>query len=107
MAKIAPTVILPNLTSDGINLTFPISDVPGLTAVEADPVTGNGAEVLRLICDVAYERISSLDDAAKPTQMTYNKPAPQGISATVSRQSYNFGFNCGIDATAVNIAPES
>lgn len=107
MAKIAPNVILPNLASDGTNLTIPLADIPGLTAAEADPSNGNGAEVLRLICDAAYERIEALPQADRPTQMTWGKPAAQGVSGAISRQSYNFGFNYTVDATSVNIAAEA
>lgn len=107
MPKILPTVILPNITSDGTNLTIPIADIPGLTAAEADPATGNGAELLRLICDAAYDRIEALATTDRPTQMTWGKPPAQGVAGAVSRQTYTFGFNFTVDATAVNIATES
>ena len=106
MAKILPTVLFPNMTSDATNITIPISDIPGLTAAEVAIADGNGAELLRLIFEAAYNRIAALEAAARPTQMTWSKPAAQGISSNVSRQSYNFAFNFSVDATSVNIASE-
>ena len=107
MAAITPATLFPNMTSDGTNITIPITDLPGLTAAEVDPDTGNGAELLRILCETAHSKINMLDTANQPTQMRWSKPAPQGIGGNISRQDYTFGFNYTVDATAVNIAPES
>ncbi len=37
MAAITPNTLFPNMTSDGTNITIPITDLPGLTAAEVDP----------------------------------------------------------------------
>ncbi|MDJ0661570.1 MAG: hypothetical protein QNJ42_19095 [Crocosphaera sp.] len=107
MAAITPATIFPNLTSDGTNITIPITDLAGLTAAEVDPSTGNGAELLRIICETAYTKINALDTANQPTQMRWSKPPAQGITAGVNRQDYTFGFNYSVDATAVNMVAEA
>lgn len=106
MATIRPNTLFPNISSDGTNLTIPIADLAGLSSAEADPTTGNGAEMLRIICECAYSKIEALDAANRPTQMTWSKPAPAGISPNVFRQSYTFGFNVNTDPTVLNIASE-
>lgn len=106
MAKILPTDLFTGYSTDGTNITIPLTAIPGLTAGEADAATGNGAEILRLICETAYTKIEALSTNDRPTQMTWSKPAVQGLGAGVNRQNYTFGFNFGVDATAVNIADE-
>ena len=107
MAAITPATIFPNITSDGSSVTIPLTDLVGLSSAEVDPVTGNGSELLRILCETAYARIEALDAVNQPTQITWNKPAPSGISANVFRQSYTFGFNLATDPTVLNMAAES
>ncbi len=106
MAAITPTDIFTGYASDGTNITIPLTAIPGLTSAEADASTGNGAEVLRLICETAYNQIEALPTADRPTQMTWSKPPTQGVAGATSRQTYNFGFNFTVDATAVNVSAE-
>lgn len=107
MAAITPATLFPNLTSDGTDITIPITDLPGLTAAEVDPATGNGSELLRIILETAYNKIEALDTNSRPTQLQWSKPPAQGIAAGVNRQNYTFGFNYAVDATAVNMVPET
>lgn len=107
MAAITPATIFPNLTTDGTSITIPLTDLMGLSAAEADPSTGNGSEMLRVICETAYAKLSALQVANQPTQMRWLKPAPLGQTANVFRQDYTFGFNLQTDPSVLNVVAES
>ena len=53
--RISPEQAIPGYTSDGTNITFPIASVVGLTAAEADAVTGDWREILQAILLRAVE----------------------------------------------------
>lgn len=106
MASINPADLFPGYTSDGTNITIPLAALPGLEASEADASTGNGSEVLRIICESAYQAIEGMDQASRPTQITWSKAVPAGLTNDTFRQSYTFGFTIGTNATQLNMAAE-
>jgi hypothetical protein len=102
MPGVAPTVLFPNYTSDGTNISIPISSLPGLSAAEAHPTTGDGREVLRILIETAYQQFKAL--STKPTRMTFVKQSQSGVSEDVNRQPYNLSFEIANDPTLVAIA---
>ena len=107
MAQISPQDVFPSYSSDGTNITLPLALFPGLDAAEADATTGNGAELLRNLLEVAYTNIQALDSANQPTQMRWQKPPVAGVGTNISRQDYTFGFNIQADPAAVQMVAES
>lgn len=107
MANILPTIIFPNMTSDGTDLTIPIADLVGLTAAEADPATGDGRELARIIIHNIFSKINALADAAKPVEMIVTKANPIAQSSSVVRESYTISFDVNLDSTGLNLVAES
>jgi hypothetical protein len=53
--RLSPEKVLPGYSSDGTNISIPIASVIGLTAAEADAVTGDWREILQAILLRAVE----------------------------------------------------
>lgn len=53
--RVAPEQVIPGYSSDGTNITLPIASLIGLTAAEADAVTGDWREILQAILIKAVE----------------------------------------------------
>lgn len=114
MADIIPTQLFPNYAylesgtatpSDGVFI--PLSDLPQLSAGEADAATGDGREVARALVDTATDAIRSLADADKPTKMSVTKGNPQGIGIDQIRQSYTITFDLVVNGdTGVDMVSE-
>lgn len=77
MAAILPTALFPGfeyvtaagtVTADSI--VIPLASLPGLTAAEADPTTGDGREVARQLDLAIHEAYAGLDVELRPTAMT-------------------------------------
>ena len=108
MAQITPDVIFPNMTSDGTNLTIPIADIPGLSAAEADPSTGNGAEMFRLMTEVAHSKITALSSELQPTELTITKTQSTTAQAVGQiRNTYTVNADVAYDPTAVDLVAEA
>lgn len=106
MAVIRPTDIFTGLTLADDEITIPLTALTGLTSVEAHPTTGDGRELLRIICETIVTKLDAMDAAARPTRMTYAKGVPSGVSANVFRQSYNFNFDVAAVPTAMTLVAE-
>jgi hypothetical protein len=77
MADIAPTVLFPgfelvsaNGTVTADSIVIPLADLPGLTAAEANPTTGDGREIARQLDIAIHEAYAGLSSEARPTAMT-------------------------------------
>ncbi|MEG5045965.1 hypothetical protein [Microcoleus sp. B4-C1] len=108
--QVAPAEIFTGYTSDGVNLTIPLAALPGLTAAEADPTTGNVMEVSRQIVDRLHSGITALAPEAKPTKATVTKPNPSiatgvGVTPGTLRQGYSLTFD--LTPTALELASEA
>ena len=108
MATITPNVIFPNMTSDGTNITIPLTDIPGLSAAEAEPATGNGAEVTRLLLENAHTKINALSSELQPTELTITKvQSLTGQTVGQIRNTFTVNADVAYDATAVDLVAEA
>lgn len=93
--QVSPGQIFDGYTFANNTITIAL---PELLAAQADPVAGNGMEVLRQILEQAYSRVASLAPAARPTKATITKPNPtiatgSAIAPGTMRQAYNTTFD--------------
>jgi len=109
MALVTPAQIFPGFTSDGTNITIPLTDLVGLTAAESNATTGNAMEVLRVIVDRAQAAIAALAPTARPSRATIEKAAPTiafgtGVPPGTLRQGYTLSFD--LTPTGLEPTPE-
>ncbi|BAQ67071.1 hypothetical protein [Geminocystis sp. NIES-3709] len=107
MANITPAQLFPGLTIDGTDVVIPLEDLAGLTSVEADPATGDGRELARVLLDTIASKVLALSTANRPTKMTVTKANPQGIGIDSVRQAYTMSFDVSIDATGAALVAEA
>lgn len=107
MADILPTVLFPNLTSDGTNITIPLSDFIGLTAGEEDPTSGSGVEVARTFCETISKRWLALQPTLRSNRFVTNKANPVGLRVDTARQAYTYSFDFRFDPSTVSVIPEA
>jgi hypothetical protein len=104
MANIRPNQVFPAIQIIGatasptaINGIFiPLAALPGLTAAEADPVTGDGREVCRTLIEQITTAIAALTAAEKPNKMTATRANPTGTGANLVTQSYTQTFQVAL-----------
>jgi hypothetical protein len=104
MAAILPTDILPNYSSDGTNITIPLTDLAGLATAEANATTGDGRKVAFELVKTIHENLQALADEDKPAQFLTSESTPTGQGPSEVRKSYTFTFDVNI--SAVDVADE-
>ena len=102
-----PIDLFPNMTSDGTNITIPLSDLQGLTASEANPTTGDGRELARILVNTIVSKYLALPQAERPTRFVATKANPQGIGVEQIRQNYTLGFDVFLDSAGVAMVAEA
>jgi hypothetical protein len=107
MANILPTVVFPNYTTDGTDITIPIASLVGLTADEANATDGDGRELIRSLVATMKASIDALDTASKPTKLTVTASNPSGLNASSIRQLTTFSFDLEVNPATVQMAPEA
>ena len=83
---------------------IPLGSLPGLTAAEADPYTGDVRKIMYELNRIVFARFTALDPEGRPTKFTITRATPSGVNATTIRQSYITSFDLAIDN--VDVAPE-
>jgi hypothetical protein len=106
MALITPVQLFPGFTSDGTLISFPIADLEGLSAAEADPNTGNAMEIIRVILEKGQAQLNALVPSAKPVRSSLTKAVPTispspGVPPGTLRQVYTFSA----DLTPTGLQP--
>lgn len=109
MANITPAQLFPGLTSDGTSVTIPLADLPGLTAAEAAPTTGDGRALSQALDDAVFSKITALAANAKPTKMTATKASPTAVAGTNDqvRIGYTKTYDVQLVASSVALVPEA
>lgn len=107
--QVAPNQIFTGYAFDGTNITIPLAALPGLTAAAADPVTGNGMEVVRQVLERTQGAISALTPENRPKKAAITKPNPTmatgtGVPPGTLRQAYNATFD--LMPSALELASE-
>ncbi len=98
-----PTDFFPSYSTDGVDLTIPIADLPGLTAAEADALTGDGRKLAFELIKQIQAAYTQLDPT--PGRMNATVGTPTGISPTVARRSYTLTFD--VDISEADVAAEA
>lgn len=106
MADVTPSQIFPGISADGTSLIIPFSALPGLTSSEGNGVSGDAREILRIICETAYQKIAALSSNARPSRMTIAKTSPRGVGPDLIRQEYTLAFDISIDPQLLTMADE-
>ena len=107
MANITPAQLFPGISVSGTDLIIPLADIAGLTAVEADPATGDGRELARTITDTIVKKVQALAVADRPTKMAVTKANPQGIGVDQVRQAYTLSYDVSIEASGAALVAEA
>ena len=102
-----PTDLFPNLTSDGTSITIPLTDLTGLTASEADPATGDGRELARILVNTIVSKYLAIPQGDRPARFVATKANPQGIGIEQIRQNYTLGFDVILDSAGVAMVAEA
>lgn len=113
MANIVLSQIFPNAENKAAgeevtaeSIALPLGDVPAVSAVEADVAAGKASEVLRGICEQSHNQISSMDAAARPTNMSITKNNTT-IGVDIMRYTYSFTFDVKVDPNMVSPVAEA
>ena len=85
------------------SICIPVASLTGLTAAEADEVTGDGREVLRALIMTAYENFSTLP--TPPTRMAINYFENQ-ITETRREVQITTAFNVIVPTSAYQMEAE-
>lgn len=92
----SPTTLWPSYSSDGTNITIPIAALDGLTAAEADAVTGDWRSIVLAFCATAYRYYSELATADRPTAFVASPPTQYPVTsgdlAGTFKATYSFEF---------------
>lgn len=107
MAAITPAQLFPGITGDATTITIPLADLAGLTQAEADPATGDGRELARILVDAIVSKINALSTANKPTKFTVSKANPQGIGVDQIRQAYTLAFDVAVQSSGASLVAEA
>lgn len=111
MANIEPQVYLGGFAllvattpapSQGIFI--PLASLPGLTAAEADPYSGDVRKIMYELNRTLFARFNAFAPGDKPTKFTITRATPVGVNATTIRQGYTTSFDLAIDN--VDVAAE-
>jgi hypothetical protein len=104
---ITPQQLFPGITSDGTSITIPLTDLPGLSAAEADATTGDGRKVFYGIIEQSHQALSALDAANRPQKMSLTKQQPAGVGVNQVRVPYGVSFDLTIDPDIIEVSPEA
>lgn len=116
MADITPTQLFANYTlaANGDTITadsivIPLSDLTGLTTTEADPATGDGREVVRILLESIFNSLNSLQTNERPTRLIFSKSQnlPGNVGVNQIRQNYNFSFDVSFLPGNVDLVAEN
>lgn len=100
---VRPTDVLEDISLETVDLIdgifIPLTSLPGLTSAEADPVTGDGREVLRVILQTATTNLSIMP--APPTGMYFTtyEPTKNGQK----QQDFSFLFDVNVPANSYSL----
>jgi hypothetical protein len=113
MANIRPNQLFPAIQNIGATATsvsngifIPLAALPGLTAAEADPTTGDGRELSRVLIEQITTAIGNLTAAEKPTKMTATRANPTGTGSNLITQSYTQTFQVTLTQSSLGLAAE-
>lgn len=113
MANIRPNQVFPAIQVAGATavsatnaVIIPLAALPGLTAAEADPVTGDGRELSRTLIEQITSAINALAAVDRPTKMTATRANPTGTGANLVTQSYTQTFQVALTQSSLGLAAE-
>ena len=90
--SVKPTDLFASWSENGTDITVPIASITGLTAAEADAVTGDYREIERTICEKAFQLHYTTAAADRPAGVTWARNGPQsdqdGILTTVYQVTF-------------------
>lgn len=102
MADIKPETYFTNaLTYDSTNnkLEFPIAALPGATAAEVDPYSGDIRKIMLGIVKGLFNGYNALPVADRPAKFSVTRGTPTGVNPTTVRQTYTLTFDLDIAET--------
>ena len=107
MSNIRPANVFSGYLSDGTNITIPIASIPGLTAAEGHPTTGDTRELFRLIIEKIFTTIQALPAVDRPEFMVITRGSLVGLDSTTVRRSYQITFDEAVGATITQLKTET
>jgi hypothetical protein len=86
---LSPTIVFPNYSFDGTNITIPISELPGLSVEEADAVSGNWIDIFQAFCRADHNWSERFNPRTNPnTVSSWNN---RNMNAKSSKFRYGVG----------------
>lgn len=106
-----PTVVFPGYdylasgeAAPSAGIFIPLASLPGLTAGEADPATGDGRKLTFEMCRAIFNNFSAIPQNTRPARMAVARSTPTGVSPTTISQVYSLTYT--LDVSAVDVAAE-
>lgn len=88
------------------SIVIPLTALSGLLAAEADPATGDGREVARILIQSIAAAYNALPTAERPAFMSVVEPNLTPLSASRVRKGVNFTFDIDIPVTDLQMPTE-
>ena len=102
-----PTDLFAGMSEDGTDLTIPLASVPGLSAAEADAVTGDPKEIARAMVERVFQWYSGLASVDQPVAFTAAKAVSLQTSGDMAGKHRNtYTIVVYTEVADENAAPE-
>jgi hypothetical protein len=92
-------------TATAESIAIPLASLSGLVSAEADPATGDGREVARILAQTIADKFAALG-AAAPSFMSVTQPNLSAVSASRVRKQIILSFDIDIPATDLQMPDE-
>lgn len=97
---VRPTDVLENVSLETVEsvqgLFIPLTSLPGLTAEEANPTTGDGREVVRVFLSTVSTNLSALPSEPVGMSVSTSEPVRNGQK----QQEFVYLFNVNVPANS-------
>lgn len=93
-----------NEAAPAAGIFIPLASLPGLTAAEADPATGDGRKISYEICRALFNNFNAIAQGSRPARMSVARSTPTGVSPTSISQVYSLTYT--LDVSSVDVAAE-
>lgn len=87
------------------SIAIPLAALTGLTSAEADPATGDGREVARILAQTIADKFGALG-ASAPAFMAVTQPNLSAISPSRVRKQIILSFDVDIPVTSLQMPDE-
>lgn len=102
----SPSTMMAGWSEDGVNITVPISSFPGLTAADADGLTGDARKVVTAFASAAFAWYNNLPTKPGAITVTYDPGRIQTSGSFAGTQKVEFKTAAYLDYPAGTVTDE-